>query len=103
MGNGLQCWDSNGNITVDLGDCSTRFFASIDATLPKNQAAVNISYPGVTSDRHFAAIARAGPFFHGDIIFDGVTVCTRDGGVWLISSVTDGYDKYYTVHIYEIR
>lgn len=101
MSQGLQVWDANGNLVVDLGDYSTRIYTSQRVTIP-NGVSTAIQYPvsGVTASGHFAVITEGNNTVVPDVLMTNYTAVTYDGGFWLIPIFGTSYSMTVTVDIY---
>lgn len=53
---GLQAWDGNGNLIVDLGDFSTRFVWRQDVYFPRTTFVQSFAVSGINGYNSFAAI-----------------------------------------------
>lgn len=53
---GLQAWDGNGNLIVDIGDFSTRFVTRQKIYFPNNTQSVSFGVGGINGYNSFAAI-----------------------------------------------
>ena len=56
---GLQCWDANGKLIVDIGDYNTRYLGRITGTIATNASTLLIPYTGTTISGSFAVIVAA--------------------------------------------
>lgn len=56
MAAGLQCWDAQGNICVDLADYYLRYVGSGTITMPSVGYSTTQSWPGISPDTHIAFI-----------------------------------------------
>ena len=84
MAQGLQAWNENGVLVVDIGDYSTRFYTSLWVTLPAYQDAVSVGVGGVTNNSHFAVITQGSdasidPLF----LATSLTATAGNGVVWV--------------------
>lgn len=95
---GLQCWDANGKLIVDIGDYNTRYLGRTTVTMPANANIATGSYSGLTTGGSFAAVVSASSSSY----FKNNNFATRtyDGGfrVWRLSrdvtAVTLTFDLY---------
>ncbi|MCU2854028.1 hypothetical protein [Enterobacter cloacae complex sp. I2] len=53
MPQGLQCWDGDGRIAVDLSDYAIRYIGSTSVTFSAGETSKNVSFAGVTQDGTF--------------------------------------------------
>lgn len=56
---GLQCWDANGKLVVDIGDYNTRYLGRTNGTIAANANQLQIPYSGATLNGSFAVIVAA--------------------------------------------
>ena len=56
---GLQCWDANGKLIVDIGDYNTRYLGRTTVTMAANTNQVNGSFGGLTASGSFVVVASA--------------------------------------------
>lgn len=79
MSAGLQAWDANGNLVVDLGDFSTRFYHRQQIVFPRSTQIVSFAVGGINGYNSFAAIKSSNVYIGGSY-----TAVTRDGAVDVI-------------------
>lgn len=60
---GMQCWDANGKLVVDIGDYNCRLFGAVNVSFPTNTAVITVSNSSLKANGSF-----------------GVVVATTDGG-----------------------
>ena len=53
---GLQCWDANGKLIVDIGDYNTRYLGRTTITMPDNVNAVAGGFAGLTAAGSFVVV-----------------------------------------------
>lgn len=102
MPQGLQAWDANGNLIVDIGDYSTRFVGSYDLNMPINSTAINIALPGVSSETHFAVIVKANDgSINAALLATSLTAIIGTNVLWLVSLVGGQvWNRPVTVDVY---
>lgn len=93
---GLQAWDANGNLVVDLGDFSTRFVSRHNVSFPSNVRQVSFSVPGLTGTNSFAVIM-GGTVPAGG--FGYYTAVTKNGGVDVLYLPTTNPSFSQTLYI----
>lgn len=49
MAQGIQCWNAQGTLLVDLGDYNMRYVGSQTVSLPSGATQWNFTYTGMTS------------------------------------------------------
>lgn len=69
---GLQAWDQNGNLVVDLGDFSTRFVTRVAVSIPSGGIMGSAYVPGINGYNSFACV-KATNFGHVDSTYAAVT------------------------------
>ncbi|EKM0533784.1 hypothetical protein PTT84_004214 [Cronobacter turicensis] len=91
---GLQCWDENGQLVVDLGDYMVRYLGRTVVNASGNITQMNVPYAGLTADGSFAAIVKLA----------GVTriwnTSCYDGGFTLFFVPGTSYADTITVDLY---
>lgn len=48
MAQGLQCWDAQGRVAVDLTDYNLRYMGGLSVVFRRNESAKNVTFPGAT-------------------------------------------------------
>lgn len=56
---GMQCWDANGKLIVDIGDYNTRYLGRTTVTMAANTNLVTGSFGGLTASGSFVVVASA--------------------------------------------
>lgn len=56
MAGGIQCWDANGKLIVDVGDYNTRYIGRMQISMPAQSFQTTAPYPGVTESGSFGVI-----------------------------------------------
>lgn len=95
---GLQCWDANGKLVVDIGDYNTRYLGRTTITMPDNINAVAGAFSGLTAAGSFVVVVSAA----SSVNYTPANFCARayDGGFRIFklsrytSSVTLTLDMY---------
>lgn len=103
MPQGLQAWDANGNIVVDLGDYSTRFITSVVIFVPSGQSAASVGVAGLSNLNCFAVIVNSDEAAIDGIFLTEFTSSIVNGGVWATSIVgprSYGRTVYIDVYAY---
>lgn len=59
MPQGLQCWDAEGRIAVDLSDYAIRYIGSASVSFSSGEAEKNVPFSGVTQDGTFISVVSA--------------------------------------------
>ena len=59
MAQGLQCWDAQGRVAVDLTDYNLRFMGSITVTLGPTETSKNVAFSGATQSGTVVIITSA--------------------------------------------
>lgn len=77
MPQGLQCWDGNGRVAVDLSDYAIRYMGSLSVTLASGETQKNVAFAGATQDGSFATIVSTGP------TVNEYFCCAYNGGITL--------------------
>lgn len=81
-GQGLQAWDENGVLMLDVGDYSTRFVGNYSIRLNSGAASASVAAPGVTKDKHFAAVTSGS---ETSVLMTEMTAIAGDGVVYLVA------------------
>ncbi|QEG10402.1 hypothetical protein KMI8_24 [Klebsiella phage KMI8] len=76
---GMQAWDENGNIVVDIGDFSTRFVGRYRVHMPNGSNNVFTHIPGVNGTNSFAAIMWTEGSLQNSINTEYAAITTNDG------------------------
>lgn len=99
---GLQAFDENGKLIVDVSDYSTRYFFSQNITFPNNQRIVSFQLDGVTADNCFCAMFGTGSTLA--LYISDYSVQPREGfiDVMYIPGVTY-LTQTFRVDVYMIR
>ena len=95
---GLQCWDANGNLVVDLGDYTVKFVGKYQVTVPRGSFIGSVGVSGINGFNSFAAItASNSPGGYGEYYAK-----TRDNAVHVIYLPTSSpwSDVTLTVEVY---
>ncbi|MEX5411289.1 hypothetical protein EGT71_01375 [Atlantibacter subterranea] len=95
---GLQCWDANGKLVVDIGDYNTRYLGRTTITMSENINAVAGAFSGLTAVGSFVVVVSAA----SSVNYTPANFCARayDGGFHIFklsrytSSVTLTLDMY---------
>lgn len=88
---GIQCWDANGKLVVDIGDYNTRYLGRTTINLPANSATSSQSFSGLTAAGTFASVvSSSSPNFYPN----NFATRTYDGGfsVWRLSANPSSVD-----------
>ena len=56
MPGGLQCWDANGKMVVDIGDYNTRYLGRTSVFLPANTNGITGTFPELTVSGGFVVV-----------------------------------------------
>ncbi|AVV37842.1 hypothetical protein [Pantoea vagans] len=59
MPGGLQCWDANGKLIVDIGDYNTRYLGRTAVTMAANTNVVTGAFGGLTTSGSFVVVVSA--------------------------------------------
>lgn len=95
---GLQCWDSSGNLVVDLGDYNTRYASTVSINFPTSVQSVSVNVSGVTASNSIAVVKSVSI---GGIYY--YTASCYNGGftVFYTPSRNPLYAQTVTVEIYQ--
>jgi hypothetical protein len=56
MSGGIQCWDANGKLIVDLGDYNTRYLGRMQITMPAASFQTSSAFSGATENGSFGVV-----------------------------------------------
>jgi hypothetical protein len=56
MPGGLQCWDANGKLVIDIGDYNSRYLGRTTVFLPANVNSITGSFPELTQAGGFVVV-----------------------------------------------
>lgn len=56
---GLQCWDANGKLIVDIGDYNTRYLGRTTVSIQGSEDVVSGAFAGLTEAGSFAVVVSA--------------------------------------------
>lgn len=76
---GLQAWDENGNLVVDIGDFSTRFIGRYRVHIPQGGNDVYQYIPGLYGSNSFASIMSTSGYLGGMIDPEYMAVMVSNG------------------------
>ncbi|UCR74490.1 hypothetical protein KL3_00025 [Klebsiella phage KL3] len=76
---GMQAWDENGNIVVDIGDFSTRFVGRYRIHIPQGGNDVYQHIPGINGTNSFASIMFTSGYLGGMIDPEYIAVTGNNG------------------------
>lgn len=85
MAGGIQCWDANGKLIVDIGDYNTRYLGRATINLPANSNVASQGFPNLTASGSFATvISSSSP----NLYPNNFATRTYEGGfrVWRLST-----------------
>lgn len=54
---GMQCWDANGKLVVDIGDYNCRLIGSTSLAYPINTYEVMNNFSGISANGSFATVS----------------------------------------------
>ena len=60
MPQGLQCWDGEGRVVVDLSDYSLRYMGSTSVSFSTGETSKNVAFSGATQEGSFISIISTG-------------------------------------------
>lgn len=87
MPQGLQAWDANGNLVVDLTDAAVRYMTTVSRSVAMTASSATFTVNGVRRDTHFASV-----YFGSDgdagvaVITDNTITVNATGGQFAIGS-----------------
>lgn len=64
MSQGLQCWNANGNIVVDIGDYNIRFMGTYNINVVSGTPRYTVQVPGMESIGWFGHYAPSSGIFN---------------------------------------
>ena len=79
MAQGMQAWDENGNLVVDIGDFSTRFVGRWRVYIPQGGNDVYVNVNGINGTNSFATILWTEGSLGGSIDTEYVAVTGNNG------------------------
>ncbi|MCK0554305.1 hypothetical protein KFO32_14755 [Pantoea ananatis] len=82
---GMQCWDGNGKLIVDIGDYNTRYLGRVTLSIPANTMATSLSFAGLTTAGSFASVISVS---NPNLQSNNFATRAYDGGfrVWRLST-----------------
>ncbi|NKG32504.1 hypothetical protein FVB43_20950 [Erwinia rhapontici] len=96
---GLQCWDANGKLIVDIGDYNLLLFSTTSVTFPQNGTVITVPYSGVTAEGFFAAIVAPGDWANNYYV-ESLVTRTYNGGFRVINTAGDMSRVVLNINIY---
>ncbi|EPK4543332.1 hypothetical protein [Serratia marcescens] len=61
MPGGIQCWNENGKLVVDIGDYNVRYIGRIEITMPAYVVTTTSAYSGLTESGSFGVVVSTKP------------------------------------------
>jgi hypothetical protein len=80
---GLQAWDADGNLVVDLGDYTVKFVGRYSMSIASNASVSSITVNGIDGNNSFASIQSSNGTVDGSVRTD-IVAKTKTNGVDLI-------------------
>lgn len=96
---GLQCWDENGKLIVDIGDYNSRFLGETSVAIGNNAPSVSATFPGLTQNGTFGIVV-ASSAAGGGFATESYAVRTYNNGFTVYSTSAATPESTLTVHLY---
>lgn len=96
---GMQCWDTNGKLIVDIGDYNCRFFGAVNVSFPANTSAITVSYANLKANGSFGVVV-ATTSGGGVFSLSQFAVRTYDGGVRVFCTASANSAAILTINLY---
>lgn len=93
---GLQCWDANGKLIVDIGDYNCRYLGATTVAIANNQASVSKSFSGLSINGSFGVVVSSSP----DFGLESFAVRTYNNGFTVYSTSASTSAATLTVNLY---